>query len=179
MDLVRTLAQIVIALGIFNVWVVRFGRPTRYRGGTAGNMREEFAAYGLPVGFMWLIGGLKIALAIALIVGIWVPALVTPAAVAMAVLMAGAIAMHVKVRDPARKAVPAGLMLALSLVVVAAGARPGHRGDAGHRISGSASRSERESGSFSGEERTRLELFLGGVAENAELLQVTLTHVDR
>lgn len=117
MELVGTVAQIVIALGIFNVWVVRYGRTTSYRGGTAQNMRQEFAAYGLPFGFMCLIGGLKIVLAIALIVGIWVPALATPAAIAMAALMLGAIAMHVKVGDPPRKSLPAALMLAMSVVV--------------------------------------------------------------
>ena len=123
MELARTLAQIVIALGIFNVWVARYGKSTSYRGGAARNMREEFAAYGLPPSFMWFIGGLKLALAIALIVGIWVPSLVTPAATAMAVLMLGAVAMHVGVGDPARKSLPAGLMLALSVFVAVAGFR--------------------------------------------------------
>ncbi|QOV88555.1 DoxX family protein [Humisphaera borealis] len=109
-------AQVVIALGIFNVWVLRYGKPTAYRGGSARNMREEFAAYGLSYGVMCLIGGLKIALAIALVVGIWVPVLVMPAAIGMAVLMVGAIGMHVKAGDPPLKALPATCMLALSIV---------------------------------------------------------------
>jgi len=109
-------AQIVIALGIFNVWVLRYGKATAYRGGSARNMREEFAAYGLPFGVMCLIGGLKVALAIALIVGIWVPTLVMPAAIGMAALMVGAIGMHLKVGDPPMKALPAVCMLGLSIV---------------------------------------------------------------
>lgn len=114
------IAQIVIASGIFNVWLMRFNRATTYRGGSAGNMREEFAAYGLPVGFMWLIGGLKIALAIGLVAGIWVRALVIPSAVGMGLLMIGAIAMHLKVKDPAIKSLPAVCMLALSILAALA-----------------------------------------------------------
>lgn len=120
MELVGTLAQILIAVGIFNVWIVRYGMATSYRGGAARNMREEFAAYGLPAGFMWGIGALKIGLAIALVAGIWAPALVTPAALAMAALMLGAIAMHIKIGDPARKALPAGVMLLLSVLAAVA-----------------------------------------------------------
>ena len=32
------IAQVVIALGIFNVWLLRFGKPTSWRGGTAQNI---------------------------------------------------------------------------------------------------------------------------------------------
>ncbi len=116
MQNIGLVAQIVIALGIFNVWVLRYGKATSYRGGSARNMREEFAAYGLSYGVMCLIGGLKITLAIALIVGIWVPVLVMPAAIGMAVLMVGAIGMHLKVGDPPLKALPAVCMLGLSVV---------------------------------------------------------------
>ena len=82
-------------------------------------MREEFAAYGLPHAFMLAIGGIKITLAIALVVGIWVPRLVLPAALAMAALMLAAIAMHIKVSDSFRKSVPAICMLVLSLLAAA------------------------------------------------------------
>lgn len=114
------LAQIVIALGIFNVWLIRFKRPTEFRGGSAQNMREEFAAYGMPAAMMWIIGGLKITLAVALVAGIWWHALVRPAAIGMGVLMVGAIAMHLKVRDPATRSLPAAGMLALSMVAALA-----------------------------------------------------------
>jgi uncharacterized membrane protein YphA (DoxX/SURF4 family) len=116
MHVLGLVAQIVIALGIFNVWFLRYGQSTAYRGGSAGNMREEFAAYGLPVWAMWLIGGLKVTLAIALIVGIWVPVLVVPAAIGMAVLMVGAIAMHLKIGDPPLRSLPAIIMLGLSVI---------------------------------------------------------------
>jgi hypothetical protein len=55
--------QLVVALGILNVWLLRANRATAYRGGNAKNMREEFATYGLPYWFMCVIGVLKVALA--------------------------------------------------------------------------------------------------------------------
>jgi uncharacterized membrane protein YphA (DoxX/SURF4 family) len=62
----------------------------------------EFLAYGLPVWFMWVVGTLKVSLAILLIVGLWKNYLTQPAAIGIAVLMLGAIAMHFKVGDPSR-----------------------------------------------------------------------------
>ena len=112
-------APIILALGIANVWIVRAASPTAYRGGDAQNLKEEFESYGLPGGFMRLIGAAKLLLAAALVVGIWVPQIVQPAAIGMAVLMVGAITMHVKVKDPPLKALPAMAMLALSVFVAA------------------------------------------------------------
>jgi len=53
--------QVVVALGLLNVWLVRAGKPTSYRGGNAGTMREEFAHYGLPGWAMYVVGTLKVA----------------------------------------------------------------------------------------------------------------------
>ncbi len=117
MEILITVCQIIIALGIFNVWVVRYGKETNWRGGEAKNMKEEFAAYGLPAGIMVLIGATKIILAICLIVGIWAPLLVKPAAAAMALLMLGAVSMHIKVKDSLQKSLPAFTMLVLSILV--------------------------------------------------------------
>jgi len=96
---------------------LRYGKETNWRGGEAKNMKEEFAAYGLPGGVMVFIGAAKIILALCLIVGIWIPFLVKPAATIMAILMFGAVSMHVKVKDPLQKSLPAFTMLVLSLIV--------------------------------------------------------------
>lgn len=117
MEYVIMLAQVIIALGILNVWLLRFNKATAYRGGTARTMREEFAAYGLPSWFMWSVGGLKVLLALALLAGLWLPPLTHPAAIGMAALMLGALAMHVKVGDAALKSAPAATVLALALLV--------------------------------------------------------------
>jgi hypothetical protein len=117
MEILRTTIQLLIALGIFNVWLVRYDKSTSYRGGHAINMKEEFEVYGIPYWFMLLVGGLKLILAILLIIGIWYKALIQPSAITMAILMIAAIAMHFKVKDPISKAIPASTMLLLSLFV--------------------------------------------------------------
>ncbi len=106
--------QAIVGLGLLNVWLVRARSATSYRGGDARSLREEFAAYGLPAWVFQLVGVLKIGSAILLLAGIWYRPVVLPAAVVVVVLMLGAIAMHVKVKDPAVKSLPAFLMLVSS-----------------------------------------------------------------
>ena len=112
--------QVVIALGIFNVWILRFAKPTGWRGGSATNMKEEFQAYGLPEWSVQVVGFLKLLLAACLIAGIWFPTVTRPAALGIAILMLGAVAMHIKVKDPLKKSLPALTMLILSLIVAIA-----------------------------------------------------------
>ena len=114
------ICQIVAAAGLLNVWLLRANRPTAYRGAGASNMREEFAAYGLPAWMVVVVGVLKVAAALALIAGIWYRLLVLPAALLICVLMLGALAMHFRIHDPLRKSAPAAGMLALALVIVLA-----------------------------------------------------------
>lgn len=121
MRLLVTACQIIVAFGIFNVWVVRPGRATPFRGGNASNMREEFAVYGLPAWFMILVGKLKLMCVTLLLAGLWFPTLTQPAAIALAVLMLGAVSMHVKVRDPLKKALPSVCVLLMCLVVAFGG----------------------------------------------------------
>jgi len=112
--------QVVIALGILNVWVLRYGKATAWRGGEAKNMKEEFEVYGLPGWFMKLVGALKVLFAGLLIAGVWVPGLAVPAAIGLGILMLGALAMHVKVKDPLKKSLPAFSVLVLCIVVAVA-----------------------------------------------------------
>ena len=117
MDLLRIILQVVVGLGILNVWLIRANWSTGYRGGYAKSLKEEFATYGLPLWFFYLVGVLKISCALALLAGIWFQALVIPGAVGLAVLMVGAFTMHVKVKDPFKKAWPSLAMLAMSLLI--------------------------------------------------------------
>ena len=117
-EYVKIVVQIVIAISIYNVWFFRFNKPTRYRGKNAQSMRDEFASYGLPEYFVWVIGFSKVTLATLLLIGIYINSLVFPASVGMAILMVGAIAMHVKVKDDIIKSLPATIFLILSLLVV-------------------------------------------------------------
>ena len=121
--LVVLVLQVVVALGLLNVWLVRAGKPTSYRGGDAKTMREEFANYGLPAWAMYVVGTLKTAAAVCLLIGIWVPVLVFPAAALVAVLMVGALWMHIKVRDAAIKSVPALAVLVMCVAIALGAAR--------------------------------------------------------
>lgn len=116
---VAAVLQLIVGLGLLNVWLVRSKSATAYRGGTATSLREEFAVYGLPSAAFFVVGALKITSAVILIVGVWVSALpVTIAAGVIAALMVGAILMHVKVGDPVTKALPATAMLAMSASIL-------------------------------------------------------------
>jgi len=117
MDIAQLVAQFIIAIVILSVWLLRSQKATAYRGGDAKNMKEEFAVYGLPEWFMYVVGAVKVGLALALIVGIWQPAIVQPAAFAMAALMTGAMLMHIKVKDTLIKTLPSLVMLGLSAFV--------------------------------------------------------------
>jgi uncharacterized membrane protein YkgB len=117
MDYLELALKIIISGSILNVWLLRFGKPSQWRGGQAKNMKEEFAVYGLPTWFMNVIGGLKVILALLLLVSIWSPQLEAVAAYGIAVLMLGAVSMHIKVGDPLAKSIPAFSFLVLSLLV--------------------------------------------------------------
>ena len=117
MEALVTAFQLIIAIGLLNVWLLRPGKPTPFRGGSAGTLREEFEVYGLPPWFMGTIGFLKVSLALALLAGIWLPGLTQFAALGITALMAGAVVMHVKIKDPLMKSVPAFSLLILSAFV--------------------------------------------------------------
>lgn len=117
MDTLIMASQVVVGLGLLNVWLIRFSKSTPWRGGEAKNMREEFAIYGLPSWLMWAVGVLKISLGLLLLAGLWVPGLAKPAALGIIFLMLGALAMHLKISDPWRRSVPALAVLALSVVI--------------------------------------------------------------
>lgn len=113
------LLQLIVGLGLLNVWLVRARSATSYRGGAARTLQEEFAAYGLPGFVFYLVGMLKVGAAITLIAGVWIALPVQAAAGLVAALMIGALAMHLKVGDPPMKSLPAAVMLALSAAIVA------------------------------------------------------------
>ena len=119
MKIVSLIFQLVVGLGLLNVWLLRFHKKTPFRGGNAQSMTEEFASYGLPKWCLWAVGVLKVVCALCLLVGAWVPALVAPAAGIVSLLMVGAILMHFKVRDPLIKSLPAASVLTLVIVLFA------------------------------------------------------------
>ena len=116
---VSTILQVIVGLGLLNVWLVRARGATAYRGGSAQSLKEEFATYGLPEWTFYAVGALKVGSAVLLIAGIWLPQLIRPPALVVAALMVGALAMHAKAKDPLTKSVPALLMLLMSVAIFA------------------------------------------------------------
>ena len=115
MTFLTILINLIIALTLLNVWLLRFNKKTIYRGGDAKSMKEEFTVYGLPLWFMYFIGFSKITLALLLILGIWFYQLNFYSYLILSALMIGAIIMHFKVKDPIMKTIPAISILTLLL----------------------------------------------------------------
>jgi len=117
METLVIIIRVIIALGIFNVWIIRYSKASPWRGGNAKTMKEEFKVYGLPEFFIGIIGFLKLLLASLLVISIWFPVLKIPAAIGIAVLMFGAIIMHIKIKDPFKKSLPAATMFLFCLII--------------------------------------------------------------
>ena len=115
--IITQILQIIIALGLLNVWFLRNSKSTAYRGGSAKTLKEEFKAYGLPNFAYYVVGTLKIGSAIALILGLQNSQVTLVASLTIVVLMIGAVGMHIKVKDTFKKSIPALIMLIMSSVV--------------------------------------------------------------
>jgi len=75
-------------------------------------MTEEFKVYGLSKRTMYVVGFLKIMIAIFFLCGTWMPSLIKPSAILLSVLMFGAVVHHLRVeRDNYLKVAPAYIML--------------------------------------------------------------------
>ncbi len=117
METLLIVLKLIVGLSILNVWLVRPRKSTPWRGGDAKSITDEFKAYGLPVWFMYTIGTLKVLLALLLLFSIYDPVTELVAAYGIALLMLGAVAMHLKIGDPLKKSLPAITFLVLSLVI--------------------------------------------------------------
>lgn len=115
MDFITAFLQLVVAFGLLNVWIVRGRQETLYRGCNSRSLKNEFSAYGLPLWSFYVIGFIKISSALLLLVGLWMPIFVLPCALVISLMMLGAVCMHIKVRDPLRKVLPALVMLLFSI----------------------------------------------------------------
>jgi uncharacterized membrane protein YphA (DoxX/SURF4 family) len=118
MDPWINVVQAFIAVAMFDVWLFRYNRPQRARGGDAQTMEEEFRVYGLPDWFRSVVRVLKLCAGTLMVVGVWSPEVALAAGVLLVILMGGAILMHIKVRDPIYKSIPATTFFVLSGLVV-------------------------------------------------------------
>lgn len=117
MNTFLNLAQVLLACAMVDVWVRRYSRPGLVRGGDARSMAEEFRHYGLPDWFRNLMRIAKLSAGALLLLGIWLPWAAVMGGSVLGVLLAGAVAMHLKVNDPVYKLLPSFAFMLLSLVV--------------------------------------------------------------
>ena len=110
--------QAVIGLSVLRVWLLNFNKSTKWRAGNAISMREEFEVYGLPDWTLYMVGFLKVAFSVGLLAGIWLPELVVTSAAGIAFFMFFAILMHIRVKDPIVKSIPAITFLTLSILII-------------------------------------------------------------
>ena len=104
-DVIIEALKIIAAVSVFFVWVVRYE-----------NIKKEFQSYNLPKMFRDLVGILKISFTVMLqyennnliIIG----------SLGIVVLMLGAVATHVRMKNPARDMLPAITMLSIGLIIL-------------------------------------------------------------
>ena len=109
--------KIIIGISILNVWLIQSKKHTKWRGGAATTIIEEFNVYGLSKSFYVAIYFLKVSLAILLLASIQFDVLTLVSSLGLAVLLLGSILMHVKVKDVWYKSFPAFLFMLMNLVI--------------------------------------------------------------
>lgn len=109
--------KIIIGISILNVWLIQSNKHTKWRGGDATTIIEEFNVYGLSRSFYVTIYILKVSLAILLLASIQFDVLTLVSSLGLALLLLGSILMHVKVKDAWYKSFPAFLFMLMNLVI--------------------------------------------------------------
>lgn len=109
--------KVIVGLSILNVWLIQPKKPTKWRGGNAKTIVEEFKVYGLSKSFCYIIGFLKVSLALILLASIQFEALTLIGSLGLAALLLGSIIMHIKVKDELYKSFPAFLFFVINLVI--------------------------------------------------------------
>ncbi len=117
MQIIEIIIKVAVSLTLLNVWILRVNKRTPYRGGSAVSMKEEFNVYGLPGWFMYVVGFLKIISALLLLLSIYFKQIEFHVSVMIAILMLGALAMHIKIKDQFFKALPSVILLLLVLMI--------------------------------------------------------------
>jgi hypothetical protein len=112
------LIQVIVSFTILNVWLFRAEKPSKFRGSTAKNLREEFTQYGLNEKIYKTIKFVKPALAIILLSGTFIPYCTLIGASGLAFLMLGSIYMHFKVRDQFYKYLPAIILFIMCVAIL-------------------------------------------------------------
>lgn len=106
-----SILKAIVSLTIVNVWLFRFSKESSYRGGDSTDLISEFAAYGLSLNILYLIGALKVIAALALLLSIFLKKTAQIPLILIAALMVSAVYFHFSIGDPLIKSFPAALLL--------------------------------------------------------------------
>lgn len=106
MHLLSISLQALVATSVFFVWVVRYD-----------NIITEFKNFGLSDGLRDLVGILKLTFSLLLLIGIERMPLAVAGSLGISLLMACAIATHLRVKSPIYKMLPSLSLLVLSLAI--------------------------------------------------------------
>ena len=104
MDVAISALKIIAAVSVYFVWVVRYE-----------NIKKEFKSYKLPKMFRDLVGILKISFTVML--QFENNNLIIIGSLGIVVLMLGAVATHVRMKNPAKDMLPAITMLSIGLII--------------------------------------------------------------
>ena len=90
-DYIIIVLKLIVSLSILNVWLIQQKKPTKWRGGNAKTIIEEFEVYGLSKSFCYIIGFLKVSLALILLASIQLKELTLIGSLGLATLLLGSI----------------------------------------------------------------------------------------
>jgi len=110
--------QIIVSFVILNVWLFRSEKPSKFRGSTAKNLREEFVKYGLSDNCYKCIKFVKPAFALILLFGTIFPYCTQIGAIGLSILLFGSIWMHYRVRDKFIKYIPALFLFSICILII-------------------------------------------------------------
>ena len=117
-DYILIILKVIVGLSILNVWLVQPKKATKWRGGNAKTLIEEFEVYGLSKTVCYVIGFFKVSLALILLASIKFENLTLIGSIGLAVLLLGSVIMHIKVKDELFKSFPALLFIVMNLVII-------------------------------------------------------------
>ncbi|MGB3682638.1 MAG: DoxX family protein [Rubrobacteraceae bacterium] len=84
----------------------------------ARQMKGDFDRFGYPRWFMYFTGGLETVAALGVLAGIFVPVLALLGGLLLVATMVGAIATHVRMKDPGSKIASPAILLSLAIIVL-------------------------------------------------------------
>lgn len=114
--------KLIVGLSLLNVWLIQPKKATKWRGGNAKTLIEEFEVYGLSKNMYYIIGFLKVVLSLLLLASIWFHEITGYVSSGLALLLFGSIVMHIKIKDPLFKSIPAFIFLLMNILIAVLGA---------------------------------------------------------